>query len=78
VVLFHDIIHVFDLADRDRGTMLLVVTPHGGFIGLTAVNRDYLGDAIPAGGLLQKPSCGLCVPMVAEQKVLTSPWREFS
>jgi hypothetical protein len=35
--------------------MLLVVALNGGFIGVAAVNRDRLGDAIPADRLLEKP-----------------------
>jgi hypothetical protein len=63
VVLFHDVVEVFDLADRDRGPMRLVVAFDGGFIGVTAVNRDRLGDAIATDGLLEKPYCGLFVSM---------------
>jgi hypothetical protein len=69
VVLFHDVVEVFDLADRDRGPMLLIVTLDGGFIGVTAVNRDRLGDTMPADGLLEKPSGGLLVAMFGKQKV---------
>jgi site-specific DNA recombinase len=52
---FHHVIEIFHLADRDRGPMLLVVALDGGCIGVTAVNRDGLGDAMPADGLLEKP-----------------------
>ena len=69
MVLFHDVVEVFDLADRDRGPMRLIVTLDGGFIGVTAVNRNRLGDAIPADRLREKPSCGLLVSMFGEQKV---------
>jgi len=55
VVLLHDIIEVFDLADCDRGPMRLVVALDGRLIGVTAVNRDRLGEAIAADRLLEKP-----------------------
>ena len=60
-VLFHDVVEVCDLADRDRGPMRLVVALDGGFIGVTAVNRDRLGDAMAADGLREPPSCSLFV-----------------
>jgi hypothetical protein len=55
MVLFHNIIKVFYLADRDGRAILLIVTLDGGFIGLTAVNRDRLGDTVAADRLLEKP-----------------------
>src|SRR5262249_18981631 len=36
---------------------------------VTAVNRERLRDPVPADRLLQKPQCGLCIPMLGEQKV---------
>ena len=69
MVLFHDVVEVFDLADRNRGPMLLVVALNGGFIGVTAVNRDRCGDAMAAYGLREKPSCRLFVTMCGEQTV---------
>ena len=55
MILFDDVVEVFDLAARDRGAMLLVVALDGGFIGVTAVNRDRLGESVPADGLREKP-----------------------
>ena len=52
---FHDIVEVFHLADCNGGAILLIVTFDGRFIGVTAVNRDRLGDAVAADGLFQKP-----------------------
>jgi hypothetical protein len=55
MVLCDNIMKVFDLADRDGSAMLMVVTLDGGFIGVTAVNRDRLGDTVAADRLLQEP-----------------------
>ena len=55
MVLLYDIVKVFDLADRNGSAILLVVTLDSGGIGVTAVNRDHLGETVPADGLLQKP-----------------------
>src|SRR5262245_14021186 len=55
MVLLYDIVKVFDLADRDGSPVLFIVTLDGGFIGVTAVNRDRLGDTVAANRLLQEP-----------------------
>ena len=55
MALFHDIIQIFHLPDGDVRAVLFVVALDGGFIGVTAVNRDRLGDAIAADGLLEEP-----------------------
>jgi site-specific DNA recombinase len=52
---FHDVIEIFDLADGDGRAVLLVVALDGRFLGVTAVNRNRLGDAMPADRLLEKP-----------------------
>ncbi len=69
MVLFHDIIEVSDLADRDCGAMLLVVALDGGFIGVTAVNGDGLRNPIAADRLLEKPQRRLLIPVLSQQKV---------
>jgi hypothetical protein len=55
MVLLHHIIEIFHLADRDRGAVLLIGSLDSGFIGVAAVNRDRLGDTMPADGLREKP-----------------------
>jgi hypothetical protein len=54
MILFDDVVEIFDLADFYRSTMFLVVTLDGGFIGVTPVNRDRLRDPVPADRLLEK------------------------
>src|SRR5262252_8550723 len=69
MVLFDNIIQIFHLPDGDVRAMLFVIAFDGGFIGVTAVNSERLRDPVPADRLLQKPQCGLCIPMLGEQKV---------
>jgi hypothetical protein len=68
MILFDDGVEVFDLAEFYRRTMFLVVTLDSGFIGVTPVNRDRLGDPIPAARLLEKPSRGVFVSVFRERK----------
>ena len=69
MVLFHDIVEIFHLADGDGGAVLLVVALDGRFIGRTPVNGDLLGHPMAADRLLQKPQGGLLVALLGEQKV---------
>jgi hypothetical protein len=55
MILLHDIIQIFHLPDGDVRAVLFVIALDGGFIGVTAVNRDRLWDAIAADGLLEEP-----------------------
>ena len=67
MVLFHDVVEVFDLADRNRGPMLLVVALDGGFIGVMP-SIVIVGDAMAAYGLVRN-RCRLFVTMCGEQTV---------
>ena len=69
MVLFDDIIQILDLADGDGRAVLLVIAFDRGFIGVTAVDGDLLGQPVAADRLLQKPQRGLCVPVLRQQKV---------
>src|SRR5262245_11996388 len=69
VVLFHHIIQVFHLPDDDVGPVLLVVALDGGFIGVTAVNRDRLRDPVAADRLGQKPESCCFILLLREQEV---------
>jgi hypothetical protein len=54
MILFDNVVEVFDLADFYRSTMFLIVALDGGFIGLTAVNGDCGGDPVSTDRLRQK------------------------
>jgi hypothetical protein len=43
MLLFDDVVEVFDPADRDCSIIFLAVALDGGFIGVTPVNRDLSG-----------------------------------
>src|SRR5262245_35763468 len=59
----------FHLTDGNIGTVLLVVTLDGGFIGVTAIDRDRLREPVPANRLFQKPQGSLGVPLLRKEKV---------
>ena len=54
MVLFHNIIEIFDLAEGDRGAVLGVIALDGGFIRRTPVDGDLLGHAVTADRLGQE------------------------
>jgi len=69
MILLHDVVEVFHLPDDDVGAVCLVVALDGGFIGVTAVDGDRLGETVAADGFFQKPQGGLCIAVLREQKV---------
>jgi hypothetical protein len=48
MILLDDVVEILALADFNRRAVLMVVALDGGFIGLTAINRDLLRDAMTA------------------------------
>jgi hypothetical protein len=46
MVLLHQIIEIFDLADLDGSPMSLVVAPDGGRIGLAPINGNFVWGAL--------------------------------
>ena len=69
VVLFDYIIQIFHLTDDNAGAVFLVVALDRGFIRVTAVNGDLLGDPMTADGFLQKPEGRLFIAVLGEQEV---------
>ncbi len=69
MILFHNIVEVFDLADGDRRAVLFMVALDGRFIGRTPVDRDLLRHAVTANRLGEEAlGCSL-VPLRREEKV---------
>ena len=69
MILFDDVVQIFDLADGDRGPVLFIVALDGRFIGRTPVDGDLLRHAVAADRFLEKAERGLFVPLLGEQKV---------
>lgn len=76
MILPDDVIEILDLADSDGGAVLRVVAPDGRRIGLTAVDRDLCGPAVPADRRGQKARGSPLVPLLGQQKV--NLWPVFS
>ena len=66
MILFHNIIEIFDLADGDRGAVLRIVALDGRFIGRTPVDRDLLRHAVAADRLGQEALGRLLVPLLRQ------------
>ncbi len=54
MILLHDVIEVFHLTDDDVCAVFLVVALDGGFIGVTAVDGNLLGETVAADGFFQR------------------------
>ena len=72
MILFHNIVEILDLADGDRGAVLLVVALDGRFIGRTPVDGDLLRHAVAADRLGQEPLGGLLVALLRQQESQSS------
>ena len=66
---FDSIVEILDLADGDRGAVLLVVALDGRFIGRTPVDGDFLRHAVTADRFLEKAERCRLVPLLGEQTV---------
>src|SRR2546425_1089931 len=69
MVLLHNVVEILDLADPDRGAVLLIIALDGGFIRRTPIDRDLLRYAMVADRLLQKPEGGLLIALLGQEKV---------
>src|SRR6266568_4687072 len=70
MILLDDIVEIFDLADFNRGAMLLVVALDRRFVGRAAIDRDLLGHtAMTANGFDQKLLGGVLVSLLGEEKI---------
>ncbi len=69
MVLFHDIVQVFILTDRDRGVVLSIVADDGGGIRTTLVDVNLLRRTIAADRLSQKPLGRLLIALLGEQEI---------
>src|SRR5215831_10436987 len=69
MILLHNVVEIFHLTDDDVCAVCLVVALDGGFIGVTAVDGDRLGETVTADGFFQKPQCGLGIPVLRQEKV---------
>jgi hypothetical protein len=69
MILLHHIIQILHLKDNNGGAMRRVVALDGGFMGLTAINRNRLGDTVSTDRFGQKGQRRFCIPLLREQKV---------
>jgi hypothetical protein len=58
MVLFNDIVQIFNLTNRDIGAAILVIGPDGRGIGPTPIDGDRLWDAVTANCLGEKTPRG--------------------
>jgi hypothetical protein len=69
MILLHNIVEILNLADGDRGAVLLVVALDGRFIGRATINGDLLRHAVAANRLGQEAFGCLLVALLREEKV---------
>jgi hypothetical protein len=66
MILLDDVVEILDLADFDRGAVLLIVALDGRCISLAAIDGDLVGHAVAMDRLLEKAQRGLCISVLCE------------
>ena len=79
MVLFYDIIEILHLTDRDRGAMLVIVTPDSCGIGLAPIDGNRLGNAMATKRLGEEARGRPLVPVFGAEEidrlpVLSTAW----
>src|SRR5262245_61922216 len=69
MIRFDAVVERLALAAFNRRPVLLVIARDGGFMGVTAVDGDRLGNPLAADGLREKASGGLGLPVLCEPTV---------
>src|SRR6266571_5381050 len=69
MILFHNIVEIFDLADFYRGAVLRIVALNGRFIGRTAIDGDLLRHAVAADRLREEPLGGWLIALLCQQEI---------
>src|SRR5208283_4641076 len=69
VVLFDDVVQIFDPTDFDVRLMFCAVAFDRRRVGAALVDRDLLGNAMMAYRLAQEPQCGTTIPLGGQQEV---------
>ena len=69
MVLLNNVVEILDLADFDRGAVLLIVALDGRFIGRTPVDGDLLRHAVAADRLGQESLGRLLIALFCQQEI---------
>ena len=64
MILLHNIVEILNLADGDRGAVLLVIALDGRFIRRTPIDGDFLRHAMTADRFGQETLRGLLIPLL--------------
>src|SRR5215217_4514998 len=69
MILFDNVIEIFDPADFDRGAMFLIVALDRRFIGRTPVDGDLFWHAVATDHLGQKAFRGLLIALLRQEEI---------
>ena len=69
MILFDDVIQIFDLTDFDVSLMFSIVAFDRRRVGAALVDRDLLRRAMLADRLAQKAQRGFVIPLCGQQEI---------
>ena len=73
MILFDDVVEVFDLTDLDARLVFCIVAFDRRGVGTALVDRDLLRCAVPLDCLAQEPQRGLAIPLGVNRKSTVAP-----
>ena len=73
MILFNDVVEIFDLADLDIGIVVDVVAYDRRRVGTTFVDRDLLGNPLRPMALRRKRSAALRSRLAVKKKSTVAP-----
>jgi hypothetical protein len=73
MILFDDVVEVFDLTDLDARFTFAIVAFDRRCICATLVDGDLLGRSVPPDRLAQEPQRGFAIPRGSQQKSTVAP-----
>ena len=69
MILFDDVVEVFDLTDLDVGLSFGIVAFDRRYVGTALVDRDLLRRSVLLDCLAQEPQRGFAIPFGGQQKI---------
>jgi hypothetical protein len=70
MILFDDVVEVFDLTDLDACPMFDILAFDRRRVGTALVDRDLLRHPVPFDCLAQEPQCGFAIPLGGQQQLV--------
>jgi hypothetical protein len=66
MILLHNVVEICNLADFNRGAVIVIIALDGGGIGVATIDGDLFGDAVATNRLVQEAPSRLFIPLFGQ------------